>query len=78
MSRLGRILDEIPYAVLFVAAVVVGMLPLGNPHLIEKTSMLLRGDLRRAIDIFDLFMHSFPLLLILVKAVRDARSGSNG
>jgi hypothetical protein len=78
MSRLGRMLDEIPYAALFVAAIVVGILPLGDPHLIEKTSMLLRGELRRAIDIFDLFMHSFPLLLIFVKAARDVRSASSG
>jgi hypothetical protein len=78
MSRLGRMLDEIPYAALFVAAIVVGILPLGNPHLMEKTSMLLRGELRRAIDIFDLFMHSFPLLLIFVKAVREMRSASSG
>jgi hypothetical protein len=78
MSRLGRMLDEIPYAALFVAAIVVGILPLGDPHLIEKTSMLLRGELRRAIDIFDLFMHSFPLLLICVKAARDMRSASSG
>lgn len=78
MSTLGRMLDGIPYAALFVAAIVVGMLPLGDPHLIEKTSMLFRGELRRAIDIFDLFMHSFPLLLLFVKAVRDMRSASSG
>jgi hypothetical protein len=76
MSRMGKLLDEIPYMVLVVAAIVVGMLPLGNPHLVEKTSMLFRGELRRAIDIFDLFMHSFPILLIAAKIVRDSRSRS--
>ena len=36
-----------------------------EPHLLEKTRMLLAGSLVRPIDIFDLALHAVPLLLLV-------------
>jgi hypothetical protein len=36
-----------------------------EPHLVEKIRMLLSGTLVRPIDIFDLALHSAPLMLLV-------------
>ena len=40
-----------------------------EPHLWEKLRMLADGTLVRPIDIFDLFLHGAPLLLLSMKSV---------
>jgi hypothetical protein len=44
-----------------------------RPHLLEKVGMLLEGTLSKPIDIFDLFWHSWPIVLLLIKLVVDWR-----
>jgi len=41
------------------------------PHSAEKLTMLKNGTLKKPIDIFDLFYHSSPLMLLVIKALRD-------
>jgi hypothetical protein len=41
-----------------------------EPHLVEKTRMLLAGLLTRPIDIFDLFWHLLPATLLAIKLIR--------
>jgi len=61
-------LDRIPYALLLPLAVVMALLPfVPEPHLWEKLKMLASGTLVRPIDIFDLFLHGTPLLLLALK-----------
>lgn len=61
-------LDSVPYSVLVPVAVVLALAPFfPKPHLIEKLQMLLAGDLRRPLDIFDLVLHATPLVLLAVK-----------
>lgn len=45
-----------------------------EPHLVEKTRMLLAGTLVRPIDIFDLALHAVPLMLLVWRLVNMARS----
>jgi len=40
-------------------------------HALEKMNMLLDGTLIRPIDIFDLFFHLFPTLILLLKIFRS-------
>ena len=40
-------------------------------HLVEKLRLLSQGALRRPLDIFDLLLHSAPLLLLVVRLSRD-------
>lgn len=71
-------LDRIPFAVLVPLAVALGLAPFTpEPHLWEKLKMLSAGTLVRPIDIFDLFLHGAPLLLLLLKLV-FRRSGTAG
>jgi len=37
------------------------------PHVAEKLIMLFNGTLKRPLDIFDLFFHTAPLFVILLK-----------
>ena len=67
-------MSKIPYPLLVFAAVLLAVVPLGHePHLIEKLRMLTSGELRRPIDIFDLFLHGTPLVLLLLKVGGDLR-----
>jgi hypothetical protein len=43
------------------------------PHVVEKILMLKNGTLHRPMDIFDLFFHLIPLVLLVLKLVKDNR-----
>jgi hypothetical protein len=61
-------LDKIPLSLLLPLAVVMALAPFTpEPHLWEKLKMLASGTLVRPIDIFDLFLHGTPLLLLALK-----------
>jgi hypothetical protein len=61
-------LDRIPLTVLLPLAVVMALMPfVPEPHLWEKLKMLAAGTLVKPIDIFDLFLHGTPLLLLVLK-----------
>jgi len=65
--NLLNLLDQIPLYLLLVGAILLGLAPFfPEPHLLEKTRMLLNGTLTKPLDIFDFFLHlSLPALLIL-------------
>lgn len=61
-------LDSLPYGILVFATILMALAPFSpQPHLWEKWQMLLDGSLRRPIDIFDLFWHLLPGLLLALK-----------
>jgi hypothetical protein len=61
-------LDSIPLFVLLPLAVLMALAPfVPEPHLWEKLKMLAAGTLVKPIDIFDLFLHGTPLLLLALK-----------
>lgn len=64
-------IDRLPVKALFVVAVFFALAPFKpEPHLFEKLRMLFEGTLTRPIDIFDLFMHSLPILLLAIRLIR--------
>jgi hypothetical protein len=66
-------LDKIPLTVILPIAVFLALAPfVPEPHLWEKLKMLFAGTLSRPIDIFDLFLHGGPLLLLVAKLMRIA------
>lgn len=76
MHILWRFLDSIPLPLLAVVAIVMALAPfLPQPHLLEKLKMLLAGQLVKPLDIFDLFFHLIPLLLLLAKIWRGLLLG---
>lgn len=71
ISGMLKLLDKAPVWILLFLAIMLGIAPLGSqPHLVEKLIMLSEGNLVRPIDIFDLFLHSIFIILLLIKLVR--------
>lgn len=67
--------DNIPYSILIVFAIFMLLAPFRPmPHVMEKLIMLKNGTLTRPIDIFDLFFHLAPAILLAIKAARQLRS----
>ena len=65
-------LDKIPYLILIVIAVLMLLAPFKPmPHVIEKLIMLKDGALTKPVDIFDLFYHLLPTIILLLKIYRD-------
>ena len=70
-----RWLDSIPLPLLIALAVWMGVAPITpEPHLIEKLRMLGNGTLTRPLDIFDLWLHAAPLILLAVRLWRRRKS----
>lgn len=66
-------LDKVSFPILIVASLTLGLAPFMpefKPHLLEKLNMLFDGTLKKPIDIFDLFMHGTPWVLLGLKTVR--------
>lgn len=64
-------LDRIPLVWLVVLALWMAVAPITpEPHLIEKLRMLGQGTLSRPLDIFDLFIHTMPLVLLALRLWR--------
>jgi hypothetical protein len=65
-------LDKIPYSILIVFSVIMILIPFSPmPHFVEKLIMLKNGTLKKPMDIVDLFYHSAPLILLIIKFFRD-------
>ena len=66
------LLDKIPYTVVLILAVWMLLAPFRPmPHALEKFNMLLSGTLSKPIDIFDLFFHLAPTIILLLKLFRS-------
>jgi hypothetical protein len=66
-------LDRLSLGLLLIIALTLGLAPfVPEPHVWEKLKMLAAGELVRPIDIFDLFLHGTPWLLLLAKVLRLA------
>jgi hypothetical protein len=66
-----KLLDRIPLPFLVAVALWLAVAPVvPEPHLVEKLRLLSQGALTRPIDIFDLLLHSVPLVLLGVRLWR--------
>lgn len=66
-----RFLEQIPYSTLIIVAILMLLAPFRPmPHVVEKLLMLRNGTLHRPIDIFDLFFHLVPTLLLGLKLLK--------
>jgi len=63
-------LDKIPTLMLIIFAILLGLAPfMQEPHLWQKIKMLGNGNLSKPIDIFDLFLHATPVILLALKFI---------
>lgn len=66
-----KLIDRIPILPLAVAAIFMALAPFApEPHLVEKSRMLINGELTEPIDIFDLLWHSFLIILLAIRLLR--------
>ena len=64
-------LDRFSLPTLLIVALLLGLAPFQpEPHVWEKLKMLAAGTLVKPIDIFDLFLHGTPWVLLILKLVR--------
>lgn len=64
--------DRQPLFVFLIIALTLGLAPFApEPHVWEKLKMLASGSLSKPIDIFDLFLHGVPWLLLGLKLFRQ-------
>ena len=63
-----RWLENIPFPTLIIIALALGLAPfVPEPHLWGKLKMLFDVNLTKPMDIFDLFMHGTPAVLLIIK-----------
>ncbi len=66
-----KYIDKIPLLPLAVVAIFMALAPFTpEPHLFEKSRMLINGELSKPIDIFDLFWHSFLIVILAIRLIR--------
>lgn len=68
-------LDRLSLGIVATIALFLAFAPFQpEPHLWQKLKMLADGTLTRPIDIFDLFLHGAPLVLLIIKLARGRRT----
>jgi hypothetical protein len=68
MEQLSQLLDQIPWSLLVIACLTLGLAPfVPEPHIWEKLKMLAAGTLVRPLDIFDFLLHATPFILAALK-----------
>lgn len=64
-------LDRFPLVLLMAVALWLAVAPIvPEPHLVEKLRMLQQGLLTRPLDMFDLALHTVPLVLLAIRLWR--------
>ena len=73
-----QFIDNIPIPVLLLLCVLLGFAPfVPEPHIVEKLRMLSQGNLKKPIDIFDLFYHAAPFILLAIRLIRLKTAGTS-
>ena len=62
------ILNKIPWSLVIMACLTIGLAPFAPPHFVEKLQMLWRGTLSKPVDWFDLIMHGTPWFILVLKS----------
>ena len=60
-------ISKLPWGLVILACLTLGLAPFAPPHLWEKLQLLFRGQLVRPIDWFDFIMHGSPWVVLILK-----------
>jgi len=63
-----KLINQIPWSIVVLLCLTLGLAPLAPPHVWEKLQMLGKGELTRPIDWFDFIFHSIPWLILILKS----------
>lgn len=64
-----KLLASLPWGILVIICLTLGLAPFQPPHLWEKLQMLIKGELVRPLDWFDLVLHATPWVLLGLKGM---------
>ena len=67
-----KFISQIPWALIIIACVTLGLAPFNPPHVWSKFILLIHGELSFGVDLWDLFFHFVPWLLLILKAITSA------
>ena len=68
-------IDKIPLLPLAIISILLFTAPfVPEPHVFEKVRMLANGELTKPVDIFDLFMHSAPMVILALRLYRAKKA----
>ena len=67
MKNILSYMDQLNWGMVVILCVTLGLAPFSPPHIIEKLSMLIKGNLIKPLDWFDLFLHGIPWIILVLK-----------
>ena len=74
-TGLAQKLALIPFPVLIVICAFMLLAPISpEPHLIQKLNWVASGQVFKAIDVFDVFWHLLPSVVLLLKIALNRKS----
>ncbi|WP_432664342.1 hypothetical protein R9X47_27920 [Wukongibacter baidiensis] len=66
-----KFVDSLSFTMLIFISILMLLAPFKPmPHVVEKIIMLKNGELKKGIDILDLFYHFVPTFLLIIKTYR--------
>lgn len=69
MKQILSLVDKLNWTIIIILCATIGLAPFSPPHIVEKITLLINGDLVKAIDWFDLLLHGLPWILLTLKAL---------
>lgn len=75
MKSILSVVDQLNWGVVIVMCATLGLAPFSPPHIVEKLSMLIRGNLIKPLDWFDLLLHGVPWILLILKIMVSVIKG---
>jgi hypothetical protein len=75
MKSILSVVDQLNWGVVVVLCATLGLAPFSPPHIVEKLSMLIRGNLIKPLDWFDLLLHGLPWILLILKIMASFIKG---
>ena len=75
MKGILTVVDQLNWGMVILLCATLGLAPFSPPHIVEKLSMLIRGNLIKPLDWFDLFFHGIPWILLILKITASLIKG---
>lgn len=75
MKSILSVVDQLNWGVVIILCATLGLAPFSPPHIVEKLSMLIKGNLIKPLDWFDLLLHGVPWILLILKIVASVIKG---
>jgi hypothetical protein len=69
MKNILMFADQLSWGLVIVLCATLGLAPFSPPHIVEKLSMLIKGNLVKPLDWFDLLFHGIPWILFMLKII---------